>query len=607
MCGILGVVSSSRLDQGSIAAVTAQQRLIANRGPDDSDYLASDHYCIAHTRLSIQDLSSSGRQPMLSHCGRYAIVYNGEIYNWQPLKKHFLSSVNLSSNSDTEVLLELLAREGPQNVLSLLDGMYAFALVDTKEKKMFLARDFFGQKPLYYWSSENIFAFSSSATAVKNISEYFGFVPEVNERMIGTYLDIGFTTQPDSVWHNICQIGRNTVVEINFSGTKLSVSSVEINHDNGALENCEYSCLEKAIDASVAQCLVADVPVGLFLSGGIDSSLIAAIARRYGPLKSFSIGFESTAYDESPLAERVANRLGTEHQTITLDESTIEAIATKLPGIFDEPFGDPSIIPTVYLSEVASNEVTVALTGDGGDELFYGYNRHVYAKIAEKTPRISGLLAKTASAARLARVIDPLGNALGIKTASEKLEKISRIHGALQDRNYLGVIGNGGIRHLAINPRSPPPNGLPEFVREQDINVYQQSGTLVKSDRCSMAAGLELRAPLLQAPVLGYAKKYISANSEIRYLSGKTSLRHLAYHLVGEDLLSRPKAGFTPPISSWLSGPLESWVRDGLAKLKDSSLGHRVHRIPDRIEPHAMAAMLWRQAILGHWLDHNNL
>ena len=456
---------------------------------------------------------------MQSKCGRYVIVFNGEIYNFQNLKEHYPKEILWSSTSDTEVLLQLLIDFRTMEVIKKIEGMYVFCFIDLIDQVAVLARDKFGQKPLYYWKSNDRFVFSSSFTAIKNmVSGYSKQI--ISEDSVNMYLGTGFIHQPRTICTEIFQLNKESIVNVDFEAS-ISLAKHFISEKPSRIN--VSSTLQDVITESVEKCLVSDVPLGCFLSGGIDSSIIAALARKFSPVKSYCLGFRNKSYDESIYAEKIAKRIDTDHETYYLSDDEIIDIASKIPEIFGEPFADPSLIPLVALSRYAKKDIKVALTGDGGDELFYGYNRYALLNRISfiRSSKLLSTLVKKCNKYRYQ--LEPIGNIFRINALPDKLEKLNSFVDNESIHNYWDFFSTGFYSYRDIN-QVWKSDLCPDLVRELDINYYQLSNTLVKSDRSSMYSGIELRAPMLEKAVSEYVDTYVSSHSEIFGFKGKRSL-----------------------------------------------------------------------------------
>ena len=395
MCGIAGIISGSKIDiKKNILKITQS---LKHRGPDSNDtWIDNDNgVAFGHTRLSIIDLSFHGNQPMHSHNNRYVIVYNGEIYNFKSLKKYIEESghlkTNWNSSTDTEIILEYINIFGIKKALNDFNGMFAFAIWDKKEKILILARDKFGEKPLYYGWIDNDFYFSSELSAINQLHKN---KLKICHKALSLYTQLGYVPSPLSIYQKISKLQAGQYICLQIENIQKIDSyfyfspEIQYCHSNLNLKKKivdDEKNIETFLRKSISEKLVADVPVGVFLSGGIDSSLIAAIAQdeyfksEGKSIKTFTIGFKDKKYDESVYARKISIHLNTDHHEEILDKNKIINIIPKIPIIYGEPFADYSSIPTYLVSELAKSKVKVALSGDGGDELFGGYSRYIYA------------------------------------------------------------------------------------------------------------------------------------------------------------------------------------------------------------------------------------
>ncbi len=563
--------------------------LLRHRGPDASGVAVENagekHLVLAHRRLAIVDLSERGAQPMESISKRYLIVFNGEIYNHlkirQELEKH---GAHFRGSSDTETMLAALEHWGLEKSLRRFAGMFAFALWDRNTKTLTLARDRLGEKPLYYGQNGSSFLFASELKALK---EHPHFAGKVRQESLELMLEYGFIPAPHSIYEGIFKLPAAHYLSISASGSfsspkaywdPLTVAQNGITH---ALKEEEAeSVLENALLEVVREQLVADVPIGTFLSGGIDSSLISALAAKIHPqkLRTFSIGFETSGYDESGYARKVADAIGSEHTELFVRGKEALAVVPELPFIYDEPFGDASALPTTLLARLTRQHVTVALSGDGGDEVFAGYNRYVHAtklwNMAEPVPKFlrSGA-AHLAKAVGVARI----GKLLNTPQPEEKIRKALAVleAGSLREL-YWQLLSQGlgsGAAYAAAESGSAWQ--LPNFSPLQllDQRFYLPDDILVKVDRAAMSASLETRAPLLDHRIVELAWR-LPLDLRVHKGQGKIILRRLLAKYLPAHCLDRPKAGFTPPVGLWLRGPLREWAENLLSAkaLKESNL-----------------------------------
>lgn len=589
MCGIAGIWGA---DSGEAALNANQDTLkrmagaLAHRGPDDEGFWhAENGLMMAHRRLSIQDLSGAGHQPMSSHCGRYLIVYNGEVYNFLEIGDRLRQQgYRFKGHSDTEIVLESIVEWGLEEALRMFNGMFALALWDRHEQTLVLARDRAGKKPLYFgWAGED-FIFGSE---LKALTEHPAFAKDIDQRALAHYLQKNFVPAPYSIYQRAWKLLPGSFLTLRIDEIRArSASLYECaryywDPVNAALHSFEQpfegslqeACtqLNDLLAESTRKRMIADVPLGMLLSGGIDSTLVTAVAQANSaaPLNTFSIGFSGEAISEAAAAKQIARHLGTNHTELYLDGQSALDIIPLLPSINDEPFGDPSQIPTYLVSKLARQHVTVALSGDGGDELFFGYKRY-----------ISGLRLWRLNR-RIPRFIRAgLGNLLAGMENSAAFESKKSAHAAcLLAENMLDLY------HARLNKFIAPERLLAESPRQersrtrnlkqyelapaqammlQDFISYLVDGVLVKVDRASMKESLEIRNPLLDPSVIDFAWRL---PMEYKFGEGRSKLvlRKLLNQYVPEQLTDRPKQGFGSPVDSWLQGPLKAWADDLLS------------------------------------------
>ena len=549
----------------------------------------SGRVALGHTRLAIVDLSEAGAQPMTSADGRWTITYNGEVYNTDDLRRS-LGSVSWRGHSDTEVLVEHIARYGVEAALKAAKGMFAFGCWDAHESELWLARDRFGEKPLYYGQHRGDLLFASELKALRAVP---GFSPDIDRRALTEYFRWTNVPSPLTIYEGVRKLPPAHFIRI---GEQSSVtepqpywSAIDVAETVKALPSGvdAVDSLGESLDHSVEAQMLADVPLGAFLSGGIDSSAVVASMQRQSsvPVRTFTIGFSESAYDESSHAKQVAHVLGTDHTDLIVSPEDAMRVIPDLPKIYDEPFADSSQIPTFLVSRMAREHVTVALSGDGGDELFGGYDR--YQQIA-RLERIRGLL--PAGVRRL------LGNALGqppVETwdrlgttlprmlvppglrhrAGHRMHKVARLLSADQAPDVyasLMSVENGGDGLVLGAFDGPPafgdiPTGrleeLDSFERAMMIDAltYLPGDLLTKVDRASMAVSLEVRVPFLDPDLFAFAWG-LSHDQRVRNGQGKWVLRELLRRSLPDHLIDRPKMGFGVPVGQWLRGPLRSWA-----------------------------------------------
>ena len=583
MCGIAGLRDRKRGAEQLKRACRLMCDAIVHRGPDGSGvFLDSDHgLALGQQRLSIVDLSPAGAQPMTSHDDRYVIVYNGEIYGFDSLRADpALAHVPWRGHSDTEVVLESIAEIGLEQTLEKLNGMYAFALWDVRKQELSLVRDPLGIKPLFYSHDGRDWAFASEIKALAAV----GVPGEIDAASVGSFLRYGYVPSPGSIYQNIQKVAPGEIVRLSIDGgiTRSSFFSLQDLAEDRLERPLDLDSvsatdrLEQLLKEAVASQMVADVDVGAFLSGGIDSSTVVAMMVQAGKgvVRTYSIGFPDFGYDESQAAASVAAHIGTQHQSMVLTGRDALDVVPELPDLFDEPFADSSQIPTYLLSKLTRQHVTVALSGDGGDELFGGYNRYLWAtrhwpKLAEIPRAFRGTAAAVlnavpdaffASAERLLPGMPP--------QAASKIRKFSQVMGLTQEDAYRLLISQiqspaDYTSHpgFSLDLKLSKDFCLLNRMRLTDSMTYMPDDVLQKVDRSSMAASLEARPVLLDKQLLDFAWS-LPQHMLIRGTETKWLLRQVLRRHVPDKLFDRPKMGFGVPLAAWLRGPLKDWAGD---------------------------------------------
>lgn len=590
MCGIVGYWNKRGVD----ASVVEQMAIrIQHRGPDDSGVWLDEEagLALAHRRLSIIDLSPAGHQPMVSPCGRFTLVYNGEIYNHQELRVelereggHF----DWRGHSDTETLLAGLRHWGVEGALQRLNGMFAFALWDKAKRTLFLARDRMGEKPLYYGRSGGTFLFGSE---LKSLTAHPGWQGAIDREALTLFLRYNYVPAPWSIYQGIYKLPPAHYVVVRKIGT--AVSQPQCYWDlgqiveKGAVEaggaaDELISELDTLLRDAVLRRMAADVPLGAFLSGGIDSTTVAALmqAQSARPVKTFTIGFYETGYNEAVHAKAVANHLGTDHTELYVTPEEAMAVIPRLPAIWDEPFSDSSQIPTLLVSELARQHVTVSLSGDGGDELFCGYDRYTQGyrmwRLLKLLPlsvrRLLGGFLRVLPSTSLESLVRFLPKRFQVPHLADRFPKLAEVVKVNSGESYYHrlvshwkdpamVVRGGTEPHTIFDTpeRLPKLPGLRERMMYMDAITYLPDDILTKVDRASMAVSLEARVPLLDHRVVEFAWRVPMA-LKYRDGQGKWLLRQVLYRYVPRYLMERPKMGFGVPIEHWLCGPLRDWA-----------------------------------------------
>ncbi len=628
MCGITGVLGHQGVGLESTISIMAHA--IRFRGPDDSGIWCDTSYGLAlgHARLSILDLSPEGHQPMLSSSGRYVLSHNGEIYNFSELRSELeIAGARFRGHSDTEVMLAAFEMWGLEKSLQRFVGMFAFALWDRVERHLSLARDRLGEKPLYYgWCGES-FLFGSELKALCAHPSWCG---DINRGVLASYMRYGYVPLPHSIYQGICKLLPGTWLKISADDqpghmpvpiTYWSAREVAM---QGPLTDLSDAAATGALDSLLRQAvgrqMISDVPLGAFLSGGIDSSIIVALmqCQSSGPVRTFSIGFSESDYDEARYAKLVAAHLGTDHTELYLSaEETLDVIP-RLSKIYDEPFGDSSQIPTHLLAALARKHVTVALSGDGGDELFGGYNRYFWGRsiwnrigsVPQGFRHGVGRMMTALSPTAWDRIGKLLPRRLRQPTLGDRIHKLASIIDVDgPDELYRRLVSQHWEPDSLIVDADEKPiwadaevatlgrSDFTERMMFHDLVGYLTDDILTKVDRAAMAVSLETRVPLLDHHLVEFAWRLPLA-MKIRDGQGKWLLRQVLDRYVPRELIDRPKQGFGVPLDTWLRGPLREWS-EGL--LDEHRLRHEGYLHPATIREK------WKEHLSGkrnwqHWL-----
>jgi asparagine synthase (glutamine-hydrolysing) len=636
MCGVAGI-----LDSRGATADALQRRVrdmtstLAHRGPDDEGtWLDPDAgLAFGHRRLAVLDLSREGRQPMLSRDGRVAITFNGEIYNYKEIRTRLeRSGGGFRGASDTEVLVEAIAAWGVSDTLPFLNGMFAFALWDREARRLTLVRDRMGEKPLYYGTIDGAFVFASELKALRS---HPGFSGTVDRNALAAYLRHDCVPAPRSIYDGVYKLRPGHMLHVGAGATEVpepapywSLADVAAAGIADPLEGSADDIVrhvEAALTRSVGLRMVADVPVGAFLSGGVDSSLVAALMRPHSGTapRTFTIGFDDSAYDEAPHAARVARHLGTDHTELRVTTDDVVRAVGRLPVIFDEPFADSSQIPTFLVAEMTRRDVTVSLSGDGGDELFAGYSRYrLFDQPLWKAgrflpPRVragagSALAAVPAGAwDRAAGWAGPLlPKAARLSRPGNKVHRLARafMHDSVRTAypslmqtwdDPAEVLDGDGLTGSASSLPWLESGAVVEQLMYADQMGYLPDDILAKVDRATMAVSLEARVPLLDHNLVELAWR-VPLEYKLRDGSGKWLLRQILVRHVPVELFDRPKMGFGVPIGGWLRGPLRDWAE---------SLLHHRRLTDDGYFRAGVVRDLWRQHLsrTGEWPGGNRL
>lgn len=602
MCGIVGMWTRRAGERQRLEhSVAGMMSKVVHRGPDAGGIWIGEDAGIGlgHRRLAIVDLSEAGAQPMPSASGRYVITFNGEIFRHQKLRGDLQAegaARNLRGHSDTEILLEAIDHWGLVKTLERVEGQFAFALWDKRRNELSLARDKFGEKPLYYCFANNRVSFGSSLESLRSVESLFR--SDIDLESVSWLCETSYVPDPRSIFRSVAKVPAGcyfTIDEgslsagqppktIQFWDARTAALKAKEVPFSGTEVDAERE-VERLLSESVASRLQADVPVGILLSGGVDSTCIAALAQSHSarPIKSFTIGFAKTDYDEAPYALEAARDIGTDHTTLHLEGSGILDLVEALPGVYDEPFADSSQIAMLALSRLVRDQVIVGLGGDGGDELFGGYSRHsAGARLWSALSTVPfplrlgatgaiGWLLDAGALGHLSRIANRHGQ------AANRWRKAVNLVGARSDRDfYEGLIGHTekaeGLLLSASRPQhlsriDDPAIATLDFSRRmmiEDTRCYLGNDILTKVDRASMSVGLEMRSPFLDGPLFDLAWS-IPTPLLIRDGRGKLPLRRIAERHAPSTATARPKHGFSVPLSEWLRAPLRDWADDLLS------------------------------------------
>ncbi len=617
MCGIAGFIgAASNAGGGAGAIAEAMAASIAYRGPDDRGIWidAETETALVHRRLSIIDLSAAGHQPMISANARYVISYNGEVYSFRPIAAELAArGHNFRGHSDTEVILESFAESGIEATLKRMIGMFAIALWDRRDRTLTLMRDRLGIKPLYWAKFGGTFLFGSELKALR---AHPGWTPRIDQNAVAAYMRHNYIPAPRTIYEGVNKLEPGTILTLPWRGEpKISrfwnARAVARDGSHSPIEGSDAELieqLESLLKDAVGRRMIADVPLGAFLSGGVDSSTVVALmqAAKCGTVKSFSIGFDIPGYNEAHHAAAVARHLQTDHTELTVTSKEALDVIPRLPEFYDEPFADSSQIPTYLVSAMTRKYVTVALSGDGGDELFAGYNRYQLTQRFWRSLSLMPRAVRQGAAAALTAVrpdrwtqlLSALPSRLRPPQAGDKVHKaasVLRLDSA--DAVYRRLVSHWEPSEIMPQAREPKsilddptlikdfPDLLPRM-QFLDLVTYLPDDILTKVDRASMAVALEARVPLIDHRVVEFAWR-LPDNVKVRNGVTKWILRQVLYRHVPPELIERPKMGFGIPLGEWLRGPLRDWAETLLGE-------QRLHE----------AGLLDAAMVRRYWQDH---
>ncbi|GLQ97649.1 asparagine synthase (glutamine-hydrolyzing) [Dyella mobilis] len=650
MCGLTGFWQWRGASREALRnQAEDMSRRLTHRGPDDGGLWCDESVgiALAQRRLSILDLSEAGHQPMHSACGRYVITFNGEIYNHLQLRGRLAAEGAAPvwrGHSDTETIIACFAAWGIERTLRLSVGMFAFAAWDRQQRTLTLARDRMGEKPLYYGWCGDILLFGSELKALK---AHPSFDARIDRDALTLFLRHDCVPAPYTIYRGVLKLQPGHLLRMSMDAPRNAQPEAYWRYNDvvakGLSEPLECSdaeaadALENQLRESISAQMLSDVPLGAFLSGGIDSSTIVALmqASSRRPVKTFTIGFDENGYDEAVHAGAVAEHLGTEHTELYIRPEDALAVIPKLPSIFCEPFGDSSQVPTFLVSQMTRREVVVALSGDGGDELFGGYNRYLTARTTWRrmlhVPRfarqaVAGTL-RTISPASWDRLMERAGPLLPkrwrLAAPGEKAHKLAEVLLSSNGQSFFlnvasrwkdpasMVIGASEPSTLLTNEAAWPSTGdLAQWMMAMDAQSYLPDDILVKVDRAAMANSLETRVPMLDHRVVELAWR-LPFHQKIRHGQGKWLMRQVLYRHVPKALVERPKMGFAVPLDSWLRGPLRDWAESLLSENRLRQEGYfDPAPIRQKWDEHLSGRRNWQYALwtvlmFQAWLEAN--
>ncbi|HQS83663.1 MAG: asparagine synthase (glutamine-hydrolyzing) [Alphaproteobacteria bacterium 16-39-46] len=628
MCGFTGFWSRSPLAKESLektAALMAHE--ISFRGPNSTGFWTDERngLVFAHLRLAIIDLNDTGNQPMVSASKRFVISYNGEVYNYGILRKELEErGVSFKGSSDTEVMLAAIEAWGLEDALSKFIGMFAFALWDTQDQRLFLVRDRLGVKPLYYGIINNVLFFGSQP---RSFMPHPLWKSTLNQNALSDYFVYSYVPGTESIFQGLQKVAPGHIVSIDASFTpKISCYwNLTEKYHHGLKNPLKLSetntidHLEVLLKDAVKLRMISDVPLGAFLSGGIDSSLVVALMQKQSinAIKTFSIGFSEDTFNEAPFAKKIAEHLGTDHFEYILREKDALEIIPNLPEFYDEPFADSSQIPTFLVSKMAREHVTVSLSGDGGDEFFCGYTRYGVGNSLKNLlrffpvslrPTLSALL-RVAAKPHLEKLVQIFSSQTHLSHKLNKLSDLIMMQSPFEIYHSLLIHFSPKEAELITGHRASFSESLKkifssaqnftEAMQLTDISLYLPDDILTKVDRASMAHSLEAREPLLDHRIAEFSFA-LPLSFKLKQNQGKWILRQVLKRYVPESYFDRPKQGFGLPIDQWLRGDLKDWANEllSLTALKDSGLSNALP-IRTRWEEHLSQTRNWQYSLWG--------
>ena len=591
MCGINGIIDSTLSEEQLSGRLNSMNSIIKHRGPDASKIFLDTPVGLGHLRLSILDISSTADQPMLSFSGRYIIVFNGEIYNFKELSKiltqHF--KITLKTSGDTEILVNLIECLGIDKTLQLLEGMFAFAVYDTKDRKLFLVRDRFGEKPLFWYCANNQLYFSSE---LGPLTGQLKSLLTINYDSLSFFLKKSYVPSGSSIYNEIKKVNPASYICIDLSGSNFNIKEIKYwdyldialknsNYANLAIDSGHYestkSELATLLESKIKQTMVSDVPLGAFLSGGYDSSCVVAFMQKNSvkKIKTFSIGFDQKIYNEAEHAKDISDILGTEHNELYLSKHDLLDTISSLPSIYSEPFADSSQIPTLLLSKLTKSQVTVSLSGDGGDELFGGYGKYFLGERIKQSLRpIPSGLRRGLKNLNALPFIQPMARHFlknSVTNFDQKFLKLNNILDFTSDESLflkLSLFENNFLNNkyeVALDKNLwDSQNSFYKKSMICDALDYMPGDILTKVDMAGMSVSLETRIPLLNHHIAEFASK-IPQSYLLNGSSGKYILKDIVHDMIPFNIMNRPKKGFDIPLGQYLREDLRDHVETSFA------------------------------------------
>lgn len=617
MCGIFGFIGKPDLK-----ILETGLNSIQHRGPDsEGKVILSEKVHLGHRRLSILDLSNSGHQPMQSQSKSLHLIFNGEIYNYLTLRKEL--NLNWRGHSDTEVILEGFSKWGVEVTLQKMKGMFSLAIYDELNRKLILARDRFGEKPLYYGSLKNCFIFGSE---LKSFMSHPQFEKKISRAALKSFFCYSYVPAPLSIYEGIFKLEPGHFLEVNIDSGEMvkkkfwEITSIPIGTCNLSFEDASTK-LESLLTESIHGQMISDVPLGAFLSGGVDSSAVVAIMQTIAakPVKTFSIGFNEELYNEAHFAKKVAKHLKTDHHELYVSPKQALEVVPKLSQVYDEPFSDSSQIPTYLVSEMTKKHVTVALSGDGGDEIFGGYNRYFQGARLQKSFMWMPSPVRTLIAGSITSLSPTLLDKIS-PVSGDKLHKLAKVLNLKSSEEiYMGLISHwreddtpvlGNESALQYNFHLSDEISFVDKMMLCDSLTYLPDDILVKVDRAAMAVSLETRVPFLDHNLTEFARS-LPLKYKVRGGEGKLILKDVLYRHVPRKLIDRPKMGFGVPIGDWLRNELKEWA---LSLLNEKSINDQglldYRKIKVKWDEHQSGKRnwqyhLWDVLMFQDWYENN--